>query len=64
MRIAAGQSAEVEFVLSKEDLMVVNNDGEKVLEPGEYTITIGGSQPDHRSEELTGQKPLRYTITL
>ena len=43
----------------------MNNDGEKGLEPGEYTdSTIGGSQPDHRSEELTGQKPLRYTITL
>lgn len=64
VRIAAGQSVDVEFVLSKEDLKVVNNEGEKILEPGEYTITIGGSQPDHRSEELTGQKPLRYTITL
>ncbi|MBQ7916434.1 MAG: glycoside hydrolase family 3 C-terminal domain-containing protein [Firmicutes bacterium] len=62
--VKAGETVEVQFTLTKEDLMMVNNDGEKVLESGEYTITIGGSQPDGRSEALTGQKVLRYTIEL
>lgn len=59
-----GASQEVEFILGQEDLMMVNNDGEKVLESGEYEITVGGSQPDHRTEELTGQKVLRFTFWL
>jgi hypothetical protein len=29
-----------------------------VLEPGRFRATIGGSQPDARSIELTGQTPL------
>ena len=57
-------SQEVEFILGQEDLMMVNNDGEKVLESGEYEITVGGGQPDHRTEELTGQKVLRFTFWL
>ena len=59
-----GASQEVEFILGQEDLMMVNNDGEKVLESGEYEITVGGGQPDHRTEELTGQKVLRFTFWL
>ena len=59
-----GASQEVEFILGQEDLMMVNNDGEKVLESGEYEITVGGGQPDHRTEELTGQKVLRFTFGL
>jgi beta-glucosidase len=31
-------------------------DGKCVLEPGIFTVYIGGSQPDPRSEELTGVK--------
>ena len=59
-----GASQEVEFIFGQEDLMMVNNDGEKVLESGEYEITVGGGQPDHRTEELTGQKVLRFTFWL
>lgn len=59
-----GASQEVEFILGQEDLMMVNNDGKKVLESGEYEITVGGGQPDYRTEELTGQKVLRFTFWL
>ena len=31
---------------------------QRVLEPGRFRATIGGSQPDARSAELTGQSPL------
>ncbi len=59
-----GASQEVEFVLCEEDLMMVDNEGEKILESGEYTITVGGGQPDHRTEELTGQKVLRFSFRM
>jgi beta-glucosidase len=29
-----------------------------VLEPGRFRVSVGGSQPDPRSQELTGQTPL------
>lgn len=58
--LAAHASAEVSFTLHPEDLMQVNDDGEKVLESGAYTVTIGSSQPDARSEALLGRKVLRY----
>ena len=31
-------------------------DGSEALRPGCYEISIGGSQPEPRSEALTGQK--------
>ena len=30
----------------------------RVLEPGRFRATVGGSQPDARSAELTGAAPL------
>ena len=35
--------------------MLVNDAGKRVLEPGRFRATIGGSQPDARSVELTGR---------
>jgi beta-glucosidase len=29
-----------------------------VLEPGRFRISVGGSQPDDRSAQLTGGRPL------
>jgi len=29
-----------------------------VLEPGLFQVSVGGSQPDGRSQALTGAKPL------
>lgn len=64
MNIQKGSSVDVEFVLTEEDLKIVNNEGEKVLESGDYLVTIGGGQPDKRTEALTGQKVLRYSISI
>ncbi len=36
----------------------IGDDGKCILEPGKFKITIGGSQPDERSLELSGQKPI------
>lgn len=52
----------VSFVLNTEHLCLINEDGEPKLERGEYKIFIGGSQPDKRSEELTGKRVLFETF--
>jgi len=45
LQIAAGQSQRVHFALTPRDLSEVTSDGNRSVAPGEYTITVGGSQP-------------------
>lgn len=48
----------VEFVIPELAFFVVNEDGEKIRDGQEITIYVGGSQPDKRSVELTGEEVL------
>jgi beta-glucosidase len=41
VKIPAGQTKEVRFVINKEDLMFVNEAGEWVFEPGTFNFSIG-----------------------
>jgi beta-glucosidase len=56
--LAAGASARVEFTLSAKSLSLIDEQGERVLEPGRFRIFVGGSQPDSRSIALLNQAPL------
>ncbi|MFD2726902.1 glycoside hydrolase family 3 C-terminal domain-containing protein [Hyunsoonleella rubra] len=35
----------LKFNIKKEQLSIVNNKGEKIIQPGEYQISVGGAQP-------------------
>ena len=35
----------LEFELNKKTYSIVNTDGERIIQPGKLTISIGGSQP-------------------
>jgi len=48
IHLRPGESAEVEFVLRPRDLSLVTEEGRRVLEPGDFEITIGGKQPGFR----------------
>jgi beta-glucosidase len=56
--LGPGQSRRVTFSLSARDLSLIDEGGGRVLEPGWFRVSVGGSQPDARSEELTGARPL------
>jgi len=58
VRLGPGEGHTVSFDLTPRDLMLVNDAGKRVLEPGRFRATIGGSQPDPRSADLTGTTPL------
>jgi beta-glucosidase len=58
VRLGPGEAHTVSFDLGPRDLMIVNEAGKRVLEPGRFRVTIGGSQPDPRSAALTGETPL------
>jgi beta-glucosidase len=40
-----GESREVEFSLTPRQFSVINNKDERVIEPGYFTISVGGKQP-------------------
>lgn len=60
--LAPGASQRVIFRLTPRDLSLIDERGARVLEPGKFRITVGGSQPDARSVELTGQAPLALEL--
>lgn len=62
--LKAGESAEVSFQVSPEMLAVVGNTGEKVLEPGQFTISVAGSLPGKRSAELGINPPVQTVLTV
>jgi beta-glucosidase len=64
VNLAPGQSQRVTFELTARDLSLIDDRGRRVLEPGRFTIHVGGSQPDARSVALTGAAPLAGELEL
>jgi beta-glucosidase len=60
--LAPGESRRLGFMLTPKDLSLIDDRGRRVLEPGRFRISVGGSQPDERSVTLTGQKPLSIEV--
>lgn len=56
INLKPGESQVVEFHLKLEDFGLYNEDAQKNVEKGAYRISFGGSQPESRSEALTGKK--------
>ncbi|MDT0648634.1 glycoside hydrolase family 3 N-terminal domain-containing protein [Autumnicola edwardsiae] len=50
--LEAGASEEIQFEITPGMMELVNTDGERVLEKGEFRIYIGGSTPHERNVEL------------
>jgi beta-glucosidase len=62
--LAPGESRRVAFTLGPRDLSLIDEQGRRLVEPGRFRITIGGSQPDPRSVALTGQAPIAVEFDL
>lgn len=57
-----GEVKQVKLHLPLEAFALFNENGEQKVDEGNYTIYVGGSQPDTRSIQLTGKKPLEYEL--
>ena len=57
--LAPGETREVRIALDKNARTVVNDAGERVPGSGHCTFYCGFSQPDARSESLTGKPFIR-----
>jgi beta-glucosidase len=64
VHLLPGEARRVSFELSPRDLSLIDERGLRVLEPGRFRVSVGGSQPDPRSQELTGQSPLSVEFDL
>jgi beta-glucosidase len=60
VHLAPCESRTVSFELHPRDMALVDDRGRRVLEPGRFRAYVGGSQPDERSRELTGESPLAF----
>ncbi len=64
LTLAPGEARRVTFTLTARDLSLIDERGRRVLEPGRFTLHVGGSQPDERSAALTGAAPLAGELEL
>ena len=62
--LAPGDSIRVQFVLTPEQLSVVDAEGQRVEQVGKIRISIAGSLPTRRSEELGAAKAAEEVIEL
>lgn len=60
--LKAGEEKQVTLVLKKNAFTLVDENGERFIPEGIFTVFAGGSQPDDRSEFLMGKKPLSAEI--
>lgn len=64
VKLKPGESVTVKFTVTPEMMMLINEKGESVLEPGKYKIALGGSLPSARSEALGASKSAEIIFTL
>ncbi len=55
MHLLPGESRTVSYTLKPRDLSMVNEQGEHVVAPGEYTVFVGGAQPGDTAGGVNGK---------
>ena len=64
VEVPADESREVTLTFPAKAFSLIDEDGNRFVEPGRYTVYVGGQQPDERSAELTGQMVTAIPVTL
>lgn len=64
IRLKPGEMKEVKFEITPEMEMLVNDKGEKILEPGDFKIWVGGSSPNELSSKLGVAAPVSCILTV
>jgi len=58
MELKPGETQAVSFTITPEMMMLVDEEGEQVLEPGEFRLTIGSCSPGQRGQILGAPRPV------
>jgi beta-glucosidase len=56
--LKSGQKKTVKFTITPEMMMLFDEDGKQKLEPGKFSITVGGCSPSERGITLGASKPI------
>ena len=64
IHLDAGQSQKVHFELKNRDLGMVTEMGQPIIAAGDYTLSIGGGQPDTGAPDVTGHFHVNAQIDL
>lgn len=62
MALKPGESKEISVKLPLEAFALYDEQAVNRVSKGNYLVYIGGSQPDSRSEKLTGKKVASLTV--
>ena len=66
IHLKAGESKDLEFVLDPRQLSIINEEGDRVIEPGWFTVSAGGKQPGFKGyldPLFTEVKSTRFEVT-
>jgi beta-glucosidase len=64
VHLEPGESREVHFELKNRDLGMVTESGQPIIAAGDYTVSIGGGQPDTGAPCVTGRFHIDSQIAL
>ncbi|HPT79166.1 MAG TPA: glycoside hydrolase family 3 C-terminal domain-containing protein [Candidatus Atribacteria bacterium] len=64
IHLKPGEETQVRFTITARQMALIDNEGRCMLEPGVFEVYAGGSQPDARSQKLTGTKVLKASFTV
>jgi beta-glucosidase len=64
IHLEPGASQKVHFDLKDRDLGMVTEDGNPIIAPGDYTVSIGGGQPDTGAPVVTGKFHIEGQVDL
>lgn len=56
--LKSGEKKTVTFEIDSRAMTIVDEEGKRYIENGDFTLYVGGAQPDNVSERLSGKKPL------
>jgi beta-glucosidase len=64
IHLKPGEAQRVRFELNERDLSMVSEAGEPMIAEGQYSVSVGGGQPDTGAPTITGKFQVKGTKTL
>jgi len=64
VHLKPGERTVITFTVTPEMTKMVNDDGDRVLEPGEFRVTVGGCSPSERGVRLGAPAPVSMAFTV
>jgi beta-glucosidase len=64
INLKPGEERELTFDITPRQMAVIDNEGKCISKPGTFEVFVGGSQPDERSQKLSGTKVLSAKFEL